>query len=279
MGLAWIVLLTALAGPSAWQGNITTERLFGPELPGPYKHPAALTELANGDLYLAYYGGSGEYSPDSQDYGSRLMKGTAHWTAPTPIRPRPKEPEGNPVVWQAPDGVVWLFSVVRPGATWSTSRIAVRTSQDGARTWQKPTYLTKEPGTMVRGKPIVLANGDYLLPVYHETGNDPEFVGADTESFFLRFDPRAKTWSESTRIRSRLGNLQPAPAELSPNHLVCYCRRGGDYSAQRRLSRALGIARRRPHLDAGQGHRISQSKRRGRFAPPGERTSRARLQR
>ena len=26
------------------------ERVFGPEIPSRYKHPAALTELANGDL-------------------------------------------------------------------------------------------------------------------------------------------------------------------------------------------------------------------------------------
>ena len=31
---------------------------------------------------------------------------------------------------------------------------------------------------MVRNRPIVLHDGDYLLPVYHETGHDTEIVGA-----------------------------------------------------------------------------------------------------
>lgn len=208
---------------------ILTERVFGPEIPGHYKHPASITELDNGDLYLVYYGGSGEYADDSGVYGARLPKGESMWSRPERITPKPKYPEGNAVVWQGPDGLVWLFSVIRPGATWSTSRIIVRISNDGAKTWQEPKPLTTEAGTMVRAKPVVLQGGDYLLPIYHETGNNPEWVGPDTTSLFLRYDIKTKRWSESTRIRSRLGNLQPAVAALSDTHLVCYCRRGGNY--------------------------------------------------
>jgi predicted neuraminidase len=137
------------------------------------------------------------------------------------------------VAWQAPDGVVWLFSVTRHGETWSTSRIVYRTSTDGAQTWQEPRELATEAGMMVRGKPIVLPSGDYLLPVYHETGHDPEKVGADTTSLFLRYDVKKKEWSETNRITSRLGNLQPAPAIVSSDYLVCYCRRGGDYAPRK----------------------------------------------
>ena len=92
--------------------------------------------------------------------------------------------------------------------------------------------LTFEEGTMVRGKPIVLINGDYLLPVWKETGFDTELVGADTASFFLRYDPRARKWSESSRIHSRLGALQPAVAQIDETYLVAYCRRGGGYGAR-----------------------------------------------
>src|SRR3954454_15056395 len=103
-------LSRVLAAAPAAGGDIVTERVFGPEVPtGKYKHPASITELDNGDLYLAYYGGSGEYSEDSTVYGARKKKGEAKWSAPRAIKPRPKEPEGNAVVWQAPDGKVWLF--------------------------------------------------------------------------------------------------------------------------------------------------------------------------
>lgn len=85
---------------------------------------------------------------------------------------------------------------------------------------------------MVRGKPIVLANGDYLLPVWKETGFDQEIVGSDTASFFMRYDPRQKAWTESSRIHSRLGALQPAVAQITDRFLLAFCRRGGGYGEQ-----------------------------------------------
>src|SRR3954470_5055736 len=100
------LLSLAAAAPALAADEIVYERVFGTELPGKYKHPASLTELTNGDLYLVYYGGSGEYSDDSTVYGARLRKGTTKWSRPKQITPRPKWPEGNAVVWQAPDGVV-----------------------------------------------------------------------------------------------------------------------------------------------------------------------------
>jgi predicted neuraminidase len=226
----WFILCLGLIGPPRSPvSDIRIERVFGPEIPGRYKHPASITELDNGDLYLVYYGGTGEYTDDSAVHGGRLKKGASKWTTPKVIVPRPKEPEGNAVVWQAPDGKVWLFSVIRPGRTWSTSRIVARISSDGAETWQPPTPLTREAGTMVRSRPIVLADGDYLLPIYHETGDDTEFTPPDTTSLFLRYEVKQQRWTESNRIRSRLGNCQPAVAALSSKLLVCYCRRCGDY--------------------------------------------------
>jgi predicted neuraminidase len=213
--------------------QIAIERVLGPEHPGGhYKHPASLTELDNGDLLLSFYGGSGEYATDTAVYAIRRRQGSDTWTAPEVIADTPMVSEGNPVIWQAPDGWVWLFYVVRYGETWSTSRIQAKISRDGARTWSDPTVLAFEEGMMVRGHPLVLAGGDYLLPIYHETGHDPELVGAQSTSLFLRYDVRNRKWSESTRIGSKNGNIQPAVAALTDDHLVAYCRRGGGYGPE-----------------------------------------------
>jgi predicted neuraminidase len=215
---------------AAGTSDLTVERVFGPEVAtGPYKHPACLTELANGDFYLVYYGGQGEYARDTAVYGSRLRKGSSTWTPPTPIARDPFRSLGNGVVWQAPDGVVWLFYVVRYGDTWSTSRIQAKISRDNAETWSDAFMLHDRSGMMVRNRPIVLHDGDYLLPVYHETGGNTEVVGADSTSLFLRRDRRTGEWSESGAIRSAKGNIQPAVVEQSPGHLIAYCRRGGGY--------------------------------------------------
>jgi predicted neuraminidase len=222
--------LAVLVCFSTASAAIRTGKVFGEETKtGPYKHPAALTELDNGDLYLVYYGGGGEYAEQTAVYGARRPGNSRTWTAPVRIARDPFRSLGNAVVWQAPDGVVWLFYVVRYGDTWSTSRIQVKISRDGAATWSDASMLAAEEGMMVRGRPIVLPSGEYLLPVYHETGGDRESVGPDSTSRFLRFDPKTKLWSPSGVIRSPKGNIQPAIATLTDGRVVAYCRRGGGY--------------------------------------------------
>ena len=217
---------------AADEEGIETTIVLGPEVPGRYKHPSSLTELSNGDLLLVYHGGRGEYSDDTAVFATRLVRGATRWTDPVAIADTPGRGEGNAVVWRAPDGRVWLFYVSRYGPTWSSSRIKAKVSLDDARTWSDSLLLTLEPGTMVRSHPEPLADGDFLLPVYHETGADTELVPPTCTAFFLRYDAETSSWSETNRIRSRLGAIQPAVAKVSDDHLVCYCRRGGDYEGR-----------------------------------------------
>lgn len=229
-----VVCSLALSYATASADGVRFERLFGPEIPtGDYKHPASVTELASGDLFVVFFSGKGEYKDNSAAvFGSRLKAGGKRWSKPAKIASNPFYALGNAVPWQAPDGVVWLFYVTRYGEIWDSSRITAKISRDGARTWSEPFALTFEAGTMVRNRPVVLGDGDYLLPVYHEVGNDPEAVSKDCTSFFLRYHPATGQWTESNRVRSRLGNIQPAPAVITGDHLVAFCRRGGNYDGQ-----------------------------------------------
>lgn len=213
----------------ALQDGLKYERVIGSEFPGKYKHPAAIEELASGDLYIAYYGGDGEYAEETAVYGMRKAKGQSNWSKPQIIAQTPFYSDGNPVIWQAPDGLVWLFYVCRFGDTWSTSRIKAKISSDGAMTWSDSFMISMDEGMMVRSRPIVLQNGDYLLPVYHETGFDTESVGPDSTSRFLRFTPGGKVWKQMAPVRSEKGNIQPGVVQLSDSLLVAYCRRGGGY--------------------------------------------------
>jgi len=211
--------------------GITRDVIFAADsdAPGPYRHPTCFDELANGDLYGVYYGGAGEYEGDTAVYGFRKPKGSDEWTMPTIIADTPGRSEGNGVIWQAPDGKVWLFYLTRYGDTWSTSRIKYKISSDGAKTWSDPYLLTFEEGMMVRAHPIVLNNGDYLLPIYHETGHDREVVGADSSSLFYRYNNDTREWKETNRVHSRLGNLQPSVVQIDDDYLIAYSRRGGGY--------------------------------------------------
>ena len=210
--------------------ELRIERLFGPEVKtGPYKHPARIEELKNGDLYAVYYGGEGEYALDTGVFGSRLKKGERTWTSPIRIAHDPFRSLGNGVIWQSPDGPVWLFYVVRYGKTWSTSRVQAKISLDNAETWSDAFPLASEEGMMVCNKPIVLSNGDYLLPMYFEGGHDPEFTAPDSCGLFLHYDTKKKEWKQTGRIHSATGNIQPVPVEVSENVLIAYGRRGGNY--------------------------------------------------
>ena len=162
-------------------------------------------------------------------YGARLKSGEIQWSLPRVIADTPDRGEGNPVVWQAPDGRVWLFYVNRYGKTWSNARVKVKISEDGAETWSDSFMLNFEEGSMVRGQPIVLKNGDYLLPMYHETGEDREKTASSTSSYFLRYDPKTGVWTETNRIKSSMGNLQPQAVQLTDKYLIAYIRRGGDF--------------------------------------------------
>src|SRR5262245_27956789 len=156
-----LLSLVAAAGPDA--GTLRVERVLGPETPNRYKHPAAITELDNGDLVIAYHGGSGEYSEDTAVYATRLKAGETKWAAPRVFADTPFHGDGNPVIWQGPDKLVWLFYVVRYGKTWSDSRIHCKVSRDGAQTWSEPFVFDFRPGRMVRHRPVLLPDGTYLL--------------------------------------------------------------------------------------------------------------------
>jgi len=232
--LAGITLFLLLAHSVVASEDIVIERVIGPEFPGRYKHPATVAELDNGDLYIAYYGGEGEYQGDTKVFGMRLPKGSTTWSKPEVIADTPNRSEGNAAVWQAPDGVVWLFYVTNYGPTWSSARVKYKISRDRAQTWSDSYLLAFEEGTMCRSRPIALNNGDYLLPLYHETGEDRERTAADTCSYFMRYDVEDKTWSETNRIYSETGNLQASPVQIDDDYLIAYLRRGGGFGPDER---------------------------------------------
>jgi predicted neuraminidase len=230
MKTCWIGAIFASLLSGIASAELSIEKVVGPETPGgTYKHPASIAELPNGDLYIAYHGGEGEYDRDTAVFGSRLRKGSTKWSQPKPIADTPNRGDGNAVIWQEPGGLTWLFYVSRYGETWSDSIIKYKYSKDGAEIWSDPEIISFVKGLMVRSQPIQLAGGDFLLPIYHERGTDKESVGAASTSLFARFGKKAKAWTFTEGVRSRLGNIQPSVVQLGPNHFLAFCRRGGGY--------------------------------------------------
>ena len=227
----WLFVVIVGATGSA-RAELKIEKIFGPEIPGgAYKHPASIEELANGDLFVAYYGGEAEYTDDTAVFGSRRVQGSNVWTTPKRIADTPDRADGNGVIWQEPGGATWLFYVCRYGKTWVDSRIKYKYSNDNGHTWTDSEMLTFERGMMVRSQPIQLMDGDFLLPIYHETGNELKSIGAQSASLFARYHKKTKTWSFTNKAYSRIGNLQPSVVQIDENYLFAFCRRGGTYDA------------------------------------------------
>ena len=92
-GRSVVILLFGLCMATVGGADgITYSRVIGPEFPGAYKHPAAIEELDNGDLYIVYYGGDGEYAEDTAVYGLRRKRGENAWSTPTIVADTNQQP-------------------------------------------------------------------------------------------------------------------------------------------------------------------------------------------
>lgn len=133
----------------------------------PDSHAANLLELDNGDLLCVWFNGSGEGNPDTNVVMSRLPYGASRWEDPVELANHPERSEQNPVLFQAPDGKVWLLHTSGEPHDQSSARVVRRISEDRGRTWGPPTVLFEGPGLFLRHPIVVLKNGDWLLPAYY----------------------------------------------------------------------------------------------------------------
>src|SRR6185436_20991758 len=97
LSLIALWLAVAVFGELFAADGIKIERVLGPEVKtGDYKHPANFDELRNGDLYLAFFSGQGEYNDNSAAvFGVRLKKGETQWSPPEAIARDPFHSLGN----------------------------------------------------------------------------------------------------------------------------------------------------------------------------------------
>jgi predicted neuraminidase len=144
-------------------------------------HGSAICALPSGDMLAVWYGGTREGAADVALFTSRLVAGTAAWTAPERAVDRVIAQEeldrvikkvGNAVIFPDASGTLWMVYVSVSMGGWSGSSLNVKTSQDEGRTWGPSRRLTLNPflnlSTLVRNKPIYTSDGRIGLPVYHE---------------------------------------------------------------------------------------------------------------
>lgn len=231
MPVRFIWTLAALAVPLALNVSKTSQvPYFRSELifePGsvagrPSCHASTLVELPDGELLAAWFAGSKEGAPDVAELGARLPPDAKKWSKPRVLVDTPNKSDGNPVLHVDRQGRVWIFYVTKENdlrPQWAQCPLKCRVSTDGGRSFGKEKVIHPELGWMDRNKPIYLANGDLLLPIYDERDW--------TSLMFISPDDGA-TWFPSQRIAGKGGNIQPTVVQLSDGSLLALMRTGSD---------------------------------------------------
>ena len=183
----------------------------------PRCHASTITCLTNGDVLAAWYAGSFETASDVAILLSRLPAGRSEWSPYELVADTPGYSEGNPVLFQAPDGVLWLWylTIIRPALGWSGCQIKLKKSADNGYTWSEEEIFRKEIGIDTRNHPIVLQNGDWLLPLHEEM--------IRCYSCFYKSQDHGQTWIKISRI-AQPQSLQPTVFQRRDGTLISYMR-------------------------------------------------------
>ncbi len=151
------------AAQSPAQPAILKAEFIYDRAPYPQCHASTIVETAPGRLVAAWFGGTEERAADVGIWVARHEEG--RWTEAVEVAngvqaDGTRHPTWNPVLFTAPDGVLWLFYKVGPSpSTWWGM---VRTSSDGARSWSEARRLPAPLLGPIKNKPVVLADGTWL---------------------------------------------------------------------------------------------------------------------
>jgi len=137
-------------------------------LPSPcvQNHAANLALLPDGTLTCVWFGGTMEGMGDISVYMSRLAPGLDRWSEPEKLSDDPQRSEQNPLVFNAPDGKVWLLYTSQTSGNQDGAVVKRRISADGGKSFGQVATLCDVPGTFVRQPIIVNGRGEWLLPVF-----------------------------------------------------------------------------------------------------------------
>ena len=171
-------------------------------LPSPcvQNHAANILPLHNGDLACVWFGGSQEGAADISIYFSRLARDNTEWSAPIRVSDDPTRSEQNPVLFPAPDGRLWLLYTAQKAGNQNTAIVRRRISSDNAHSWGPIETLfdtTGTVGTFVRQPLVILANGDWVLPVFYcKVAPGTRWNGDDDTSGVKISTDQGATWSD-----------------------------------------------------------------------------------
>ncbi|HIE28949.1 TPA: hypothetical protein EYP66_16870 [Candidatus Poribacteria bacterium] len=202
----------------------------------PSCHCSTIVELPSGDLLAAWYAGSAESRPDVAVVTSRKPMDAKTWEPCQIVSDTPGKPEGNCVLFVAPDEKLWIFFGVMhgkldgppgPGVRWETCDLRCKTSTDEGRRWSETRMLREELGMVARCKPIVLKNGDIIMGFEHKSGY----------SHFMISEDMGKTWFWTGPLMG-VKNQHPTLIQRRDNSILALLRPSDVY---RRIGKSISL--------------------------------------
>ncbi|MBW9056372.1 sialidase family protein [Rhizobium mesosinicum] len=208
------------------RANTAQTGRFDAYLPSPcvQNHAANLAFLADGTLTCVWFGGTMEGMGDISIYMSRLAPGTESWTEPEKMSDDPAKSEQNPLIFNAPDGRVWLLYTSQTSGDQDGAVVKCRISEDGGKSFAPPSILCDLPGTFVRQQIVVNGRGEWLLPIFR-CGSLPgrRWSGdVDTAGVMISGD-RGKTW-QVKEIDNSLGAVHMNIVPLQDDRMIAFFR-------------------------------------------------------
>ena len=258
------LILTLLVGPGLVAAQDAP--LFESELIFPlehwHNHSSSVVELPNGDLFVAWFHGSGERTADDVVIrGARWIKKTGKWTEPFLLADTPGFPDTNCVVYLDSKDRLWLFWPVIIANQWESALMKYRVSSDymqpdGPPNWDRsdniiliPRNIAErmekvygrfvgEPGIGVRASiQIAKAHDKFFSRMGWFTRNHPIELASGrmlvpmysdgySNSLMAISDDGGETFYASEPIVG-FGNIQPALAVRKNGEIVAYMRDAG----------------------------------------------------
>ncbi len=195
-------------------------------LPSPciQNHAANLAFLADGTLTCVWFGGTMEGMGDISIYMSRLAPGADRWSGPEKMSDDPAKSEQNPLIFNAPDGRVWLLYTSQTSGDQDGAVVKFRISEDGGKSFAPPTVLCDLPGTFVRQQIVVNSRGDWLLPVFRCISLPGQRWSGDADTAgVLTSRDGGKSW-KMKEIEGSLGAVHMNIVPLEGDRMIAFFR-------------------------------------------------------
>lgn len=190
-------------------------------------HGSTIVELATGEVAAVWYHGEFEKSVDSRIVWSTITPGDAEWSVPEVLYDDPELSEGNPAVWVTEEGEILVFFVSIYGDGWPETKVRLVRSTDDGATFSEPQILRDDFCWNTRQKPLRLADGDLMLPLYIECLALPMFMtSSDNFTDDVRWTEYGDLPNKEQYLSEHVGQIQPALALRDDGTLSAVTRNG-----------------------------------------------------